>query len=411
VTDPLATPDQNWNETLALRLAERPDIRAAREAARALLLADPLAKTFNGRLGLDRALDQWVMALCMREANGDPARPKIIWNVDNAPRHWFGHVYPGAAVAVDNPDNMNRDVPIDGDGRYELDIQFAENPASLSIVVEVEPEHHAGIGEFVAALTTLDLDPQPGKHITVSVDAGEPGDRKYHVRTKPGRLQLYTRDSHADWAQRPAAITVRRLDAPATSERSENEIAAAIVAAMTPFVAFWSGFKNTFLGPPEPNILVGPQGRIGGWGFLAGGRFKLGHGEALLVTINHAGAAYTGFQISDAWTIAPDPVWRTTSRNKTQSVPNADGTVSFIMAAVDPGIVNWIDTAGLAEGWMLLRWQGVPPDADTANFIREVKVIGLDAIPAELPRIDLAGRRAEIVKRAALHHKRTEAGR
>src|ERR1700761_4400709 len=102
---PLATPDQRDVEAQALRLIEHPKIRAAREAARALLLADPVAGTHDGRLGLDRALDQWVLALVMRVANADPWRPKIIWNVFNPPRRWFGHTYPGAAVAIDNPDN------------------------------------------------------------------------------------------------------------------------------------------------------------------------------------------------------------------------------------------------------------------------------------------------------------------
>lgn len=111
---PLATDDQRDTERLALRLIEHPRVRAARESARALLLADPMADTPDGRLGLDRALDQWVLALTMRIANADPFRPKVTWNVFNAPRIWFGHVYQGAAVAIDNPDNSNREISVDG---------------------------------------------------------------------------------------------------------------------------------------------------------------------------------------------------------------------------------------------------------------------------------------------------------
>jgi len=411
VDDPLATAEQRGTETLALRLVELPEIRGAREAARAVLLADAAARSLDGRLGLDRALDQWAMALCMREVNGDPNRPSVVWNVDNVARDWFGHVYPGAAVAVDNPDNMNREMPIAGDGRYEVDIRFSDNPASFSLVMEMEPEHHAGIGEHVAALSPLELDPQPGKRLTVSVDSADRAGRRFHLQTRPGRLQLYARDSHADWEERPATITVRRLDPPAAAKRPESDIAAAVAAAMTPFVTFWSRFKNTFLGHPEPNRLVGPQGRVGGWGFLAGGRFALRESEALLITIDRADAAYTGFQIVDPWTIAPDPVRRTTSLNKAQSTPNTDGTVSYVIAATDPGIANWIDTVGLAEGWMLLRWQGVPVTSDPARFIRDVRVIDVNAIPSAVPRIDLAGRRGQLARRAALHSRRTEAGR
>src|SRR5690606_1894784 len=137
IANPLWTDDQTAVERLALRLIERADIRAAREQARLMLLADPLGGTLDGRLGLDRALDQWVLGLAMREANGDSADPKVVWNISNAPRNWFGHIYSGAAVAIDNPDNFNREIPIDGDGQYAVDIRFSVDPPQFSIVAEV----------------------------------------------------------------------------------------------------------------------------------------------------------------------------------------------------------------------------------------------------------------------------------
>src|SRR3546814_6404704 len=65
--NPLWTEDQEAIERLALRLIERPDVRAAREGARIELLNDPIAATLDGRALLDRALDQWVLALAMRD--------------------------------------------------------------------------------------------------------------------------------------------------------------------------------------------------------------------------------------------------------------------------------------------------------------------------------------------------------
>ena len=139
MTNPLYTRDQQAAETRALRLVERADVRAAREAARRHILADPVSRTGDGALRLDNALDQWVLALAMREANGDTADPRVVWNVSNPPRHWFGHVYHGAAVAVDNPDNFNREIPIDGSGQYQIDIRFSADPPQFSIVIEMEP--------------------------------------------------------------------------------------------------------------------------------------------------------------------------------------------------------------------------------------------------------------------------------
>ena len=408
MTNPLRTPDQQAAEKLALRLIERADIRAAREQARRGMLADPAAATLDGNLRLDNALDQWVLALAMREANGDTADPSVVWNVSNPPRHWFGHVYHGAAVAVDNPDNFNREIPIDGAGNYRIDLRFAADPPQFSVVIEMEPEHHAGLGHNIGALTLQNLLPHCDADRRVSVSVGPEEGGPLHLRSQPGRIQIYTRDSQCDWDQRPAEVSVRRLDPPAGwQERSEDEIAATIIADMPAWVRFWRGFKDDFLGFPKPNTLVGPNGRDGNWGYLAGGRFALADDEALLVTLDPVGSYYTGFQITDPWTIAPDPMLRLASLNKAQARPSENGTVTYAIALADPGIANWIDTCGLHEGWMLTRWQGVPADPPKDKMIREVRLVKLADIPADLPRVDLAGRRAQIARRARAFAQRT----
>lgn len=402
MSNPLYTADQETAERLALRLIERTDVRAAREAARHGMLADPAAQTLDGSLGLHRALDQWVLALAMREANGDTADPKVVWNVSNPPRNWFGHVYHGAAVAVDNPDNFNREIPVDGAGHYEIDLRFSSNPPQFSIVIEMEPEHHAGLGRNIGALTLQQLlphcDADGGVTVTVGPEPGGP----LHLQSETGRIQIYTRDSQADWTQRPAEVTVRRLDPPpGWKARSEDEIAAVVVADMPAWVRFWSSFKDDFLGFPEPNRLIGPNGRDGNWGYLAGGRFAVADDEAVLITLDPAGSYYTGFQITDPWTVAPDPMVRLASLNKSQVTPNADGTVTYAIALTDPGIIaNWIDTCGLHEGWMLTRWQGVPTDAAIDRLIRDVRLVKLEHIPEDIPRADLEHRRAQIAERA-----------
>ena len=198
MSNPLHTTDQEAAEKLALRLIERADIRAAREAARRAMLTDPIATTLDGSLGLDRALDQWVLALAMREANGDTADPKVVWNVSNPPRNWFGHVYHGAAVAVDNPDNFNREIPIDGAGRHEIALRFSPDPPQFSIVIEMEPDHHAGLGRNIGALTLQQLLPHTDGEGRVTLTVGPEEGGPLHLRSELGRIQIYTRDSQAD---------------------------------------------------------------------------------------------------------------------------------------------------------------------------------------------------------------------
>lgn len=408
MTNPLYTSDQEAAEKLALRLIERADIRAAREEARKGMLQDPAALTPDGNLALDHALDQWVLALAMREVNGDPADPRVTWNVSNPPRHWFGHVYHGAAVAVDNPDNFNREIPIDGEGNYRIDLRFSEDPPQFSVVIEMEPDHHAGLGRNIGALTLQDLLPHLDAQRRVTVTVGPQAGGPLHLRSEAGRIQIYTRDSQSDWGQCPAHVTVRRLDPPAGWQpRSEGHIAATIIAHMPAWVRFWRGFKDDFLGYPAVNTLVGPNGRDGNWGYLAGGRFSLKDDEALLVTLDPVGSYYTGFQVTDPWTIAPDPMLRLAGINKAQATPNLDGTVTYAIGVADPGIANWIDTCGLHEGWMLTRWQGVPTGTDKDRMIREVRLVKIPDIPRDIPRVNLTTRRTQIAKRALEFAKRT----
>src|SRR3546814_21031650 len=68
-------------------------------------------------------------------------------------------------------------------------------------------------------------------------------------------------------------------------------------------------------------VLVMPQRRDseGGWGYIAGGKFKLADDEALVITTTDGGADYTGFQITDPWTLRPETLLRTSSLNTTQA--------------------------------------------------------------------------------------------
>jgi hypothetical protein len=88
-------------------------------------------------------------------------------------------------------------------------------------------------------------------------------------------------------------------------------------------------------------------------------------------------------------------------------MPNADGTLTLVVAPKDPGVSNWLDTTGLHEGTLFVRWQKLPemldPHAQGVRSVRLVKVADLD--PA-LPRVSPAERKALLAKRAAAYARR-----
>src|SRR5690606_5475052 len=114
-------------------------------------------------------------------------------------------------------------------------------------------------------------------------------------------------------------------------------------AGLYDFVQYWLNHKNNLWGKPNHNQMSGPMLREeeGGWGVLAGGRFHIKDDEALVITTSDGEAAYTGFQISDPWTISPTPAYMTTSRNLSQLTANPDGNYTYVISLVDPGVANW----------------------------------------------------------------------
>lgn len=407
----LATPAQREIETLAMWLTEQPAARAAREEARALLLADPVARTADGRALLERALDEWVLFLGMRLANCDAARPQWVWGADNSARAWLGHVFPGALAAIENPDNTNREMRIDGGSTYVVEGRFGPNPASLSLTMERFEGYHLGIGTHVDALPGGTIEADADGRFAVTIDASPADGRRNHLRTVAGPLMVYARDSQFDWTQDIARLSVRKVAGPDTPVEDRATLLDRFVSALVPWVRFWNGFKDGFLDSPPPNRIVGPRGREGGWGYLAGGIFALAPEEALVITTTDGGADYTGVQIADPWTMSPNPAYRTVSRNKTQARPNADGSYTYVVSSTEAGVYNWVDTGGLTDGWVLLRWQAVPAGAEPADFIRKVerlKLADLAGAYPDLPGVTIAERREEIAARIARCQRRLE---
>ena len=227
MTHPLATNDQRELEALALRIAAAPPVRAAREQARSLLLNNVTANTRDGAAGLDRALDQWVMGGVVAVANSDPSRPRALWAIDNTPREWFGHVFPGAAVAIDNPDNVNRTTPLDGAWEYEITGRFGKNPtAQTSFIVTPAAEGQLRLGDAIAALTNQKIQSDSEGRFTITLDGHPAGGRINHMRIADGPQMLAIRDSHSNWRQQATEIRIAAVNGPAPREPMSEEAVA-----------------------------------------------------------------------------------------------------------------------------------------------------------------------------------------
>lgn len=418
----LATQDQIRAEQRALHIVQDPRVQAVTARIRQELLTDPAARTVEGRATLDHALSLWLHALALREVGADTSRPTVVWEVDDTPHSWFGHTIPGAGGGGVNTDNIYRGTYLDGSSRYELTGNVPEGgPIQFSIettvgrpgelVFKTAGKASPDMGNQLGLLRDADIKRDARGNFTVTLDSTPAGGRANHIQLPPGPISLLLRNSFSDWRQKPTSFSIKRTDGKPAGPVLTDDIAAKRLSEDLPaWVKVWTTLKAGFLGNPAPNRLAGPLPRDGGWGLMAGGRFSLSEEEALVVTTSDGGAQYTGFQLIDDWYAGADARHHITSRNNGQVTRNADGTVTYVVSLLDPGAPNWLDTAGLHSGFLLLRWQQLPAGLDPSTLIKSVRVVKLSDLPAVLPagtpRVAAEQRREELKVRSEQYQNR-----
>jgi hypothetical protein len=129
--------------------------------------------------------------------------------------------------------------------------------------------------------------------------------------------------------------------------------------------------------------------------------------EALVLTLDPIGAKYLAVQLAGGWLSSLDYLHHAASLNLSQATPNPDGTLTLVVAPKDPGIANWLDTTGLHEGTLFVRWQKLPDSLDAAaQGVRSVRVVKVADLDPALTRLTQAERKAQLAVRAAAYARR-----
>ncbi|WP_197503835.1 DUF1214 domain-containing protein [Mycobacterium sp. 852002-30065_SCH5024008] len=135
------------------------------------------------------------------------------------------------------------------------------------------------------------------------------------------------------------------------------------------------------------------------------GRWELGPNEALIVEVEPPQGLYWSFSIGNPW-------WETihygrhqSSLNAHQAVVDADGMVRLVLCSDDPGVANWLDTAGHSNGPIILRC--VRTETAPTPTTRVVPFAEIDAeIPPDTARVTPEERRSVLAARRRAVHKR-----
>jgi hypothetical protein len=219
---------------------------------------------------------------------------------------------------------------------------------------------------------------------------------------------LYIREIFIDWDnEQPSRVWIERLDLPGPPAPLTVEEVGSRLQRMAAFVDqqvdFWNGYVER--ARSRTNALPVPRGTTGEGGsadnLYSGGYFRLAPDEALLIETDGVEALFWNVQLGNAWFQSLDYQYRQTSLNSHQARRDSDGRYRVVVAHSDPGVPNWLDTAGHPEGVIYYRWN----QARQAPGAPRVQVVKFEQLarylPADTPRVSADGRRESLRRRYA----------
>ena len=404
-TNPLATSDQRDLEQRAIALKAMPAFAALRAGAerrwRELAGSSPSGEAWNR---FQTLIDECAFAALLKAVNGDPGRPRVLRLV-MPPHDWFGMSVPGSRFGGGpGADQSYAIVPVDYGGRYRIHGQWiGEPPADHNYTVSPNAYFMNAIGTFHHNQLAVGED---GRFtITAGPEAGEGN----HIRIAPGAQYLFIRCCRSDWRQAATALRVEALDPPRNPPWTDAEILARATqlalddaSGMYYWVRFYQNLApNTVLAPALTDHVGGLVSQT--TSFI---RIVLADDEAMVITIEPAGAAFHDVQLNDYWfNSVGDYYGRTATLNNAQTSLSADGTATYVVSSTDPGVHNWLDPNALRETLFVARWQRLPRIAGgrtPSTTARVVKLADLESVlPPDMARVDAQQRHAQCAQRLA----------
>lgn len=212
---------------------------------------------------------------------------------------------------------------------------------------------------------------------------------------KPLTSALVMRMVASDWAcERDPTLSIERLDAPVTRPRRD---AADLAQRLGRLGASTAGFALMFVDHVAQLQKDGYVNRlkifdVSQMGALEGqfyyeGAFDLQDDEALILESDMPGhVGYASIILTNEIYETIDWYNNHSSLNASQFRVDEDSKVRFVVSARDPGVPNWLDTAGHQRGVIQGRWT----DCDTQPMPTVQKIALADvraALPAGTPQV------------------------
>jgi len=203
------------------------------------------------------------------------------------------------------------------------------------------------------------------------------------------------RQVYNEWSdQFPGEIHIDRVgyEHKRSPEMTAAEVAKRLEAASDTFrqhALVWPNMtENIITGAWPANVVptLQDRGDLGGvpGRLMAMGHFEVPKGQALLIKAPQSHGVYQGIQLADRWLASLEYGNLISSLNTAQAHLSADGNYYYVIAADDPGYINWLDTGGLNRGVFIMRYDGVPMPLDP-SIQPSAELIPIEALATRIP--------------------------
>jgi hypothetical protein len=285
-------------------------------------------------------------------------------------------------IGADNPDNYYQSAAISGAHEYRL---WGTRGTIYYLGFGTYVGRYGGGGRMGQSgyLEGRDLRLGPGGSFEIVLSC-EPRPGNW-LRMEPDTSSLIVRQTFRDRATETIAdLHIDRLGgetrpAPVTPELIDRGLvaAASYVAGTAALFADWA---EGFARHPNELRLLDPAVARAAHGdpniCYYHGYWELAPDQALVIEATPPRCDYWNFQLNNYWMESLDYRYHPIAVNHHGARRRDDGSVRIVVAGADPGVDNWIDTAGHRRGTMCWRW--IRADSHPEPATRVVKLADLE---------------------------------
>lgn len=312
----------------------------------------------------------------------------------NADHPEFMPLWNSVFLLQPNPDDVYYYVPLDGTKRYRIVgdrgtirmVMFQFGRGMMGMVEEVGQQHSSFLND-----DEIKVDANGKFEILLSASEPEPGFTGTWHKIQENVDYGIVRMRSYDWGNEvDTRMAIECLDAPPQKRRMPiPEIDERLRHALTLserlcklFYGLQNGTKERVgINQFELYTYAG-IGLVQQYYWVC--CFEVGEDEALIVETEIPKGRYWNVQVNDPYFNVVEFVYRQASLNGHQARVDSDGKFRAVLSASDPGVPNWLDSAGFTEGQIMGRWAQC--ETNPLPTVKRVKLADIrQHLPAETP--------------------------